>query len=64
MKIQVIPFDETTKKIVELQDHAKVEDLLKKLELLPDEILVTRQEIPIPLDEELNDCIKMIGEEK
>lgn len=50
------------KKIVELNDNTTALELIKKLELTPDEVIIIRDNNPIPVDEKLydNDEIKII----
>ena len=50
------------KKIVILDDNTTALELIKKLELTPDEVIIIRDNYPIPVDEKLydNDEIKII----
>lgn len=50
------------KKIVELNDNTTALELIKKLELTPDEVIIIRDNYPIPVDEKLydNDEVKII----
>ena len=50
------------KKIVILDDNTTALELIKKLELTPDEVIIIRDNYPIPVDEKLydNDEVKII----
>ena len=40
-------------KIVNIKNHATVIDLLRKLDIKPDTVIVTTENQPIPIDEKL-----------
>ena len=44
-----------TKKKIELKDNVTALELLKKINLIPDEVILIRKNSPIPVDEILND---------
>ena len=55
MKVSVkISRDKETKEI-DLKDGSTVMDLLKKLNLKPDTLIVINNNLPIPVDDELKD---------
>ena len=62
MKIQVTIFDDKSIQDLEVSENATAYEVLKKLELQPDTLIVTRNDQPIPIDEELNnrDRLKLI----
>ena len=62
MKVNVIVFEAKTREELELPENATSYDILKKLDLRPDTLIITRNNQPIPIDEELidNDEIKLI----
>ena len=41
---------------VNLETGSTIEDLLKKINLKPDTIIVMNKDKPIPIDDTLNDC--------
>lgn len=55
MKIQVTIFDAKSTEELELPAKSTAYEVIKKLELQPDILIVTRNDQPIPIDEELND---------
>ncbi len=62
MKLQLTKFDDKNPIEIEVADRSTAYDILKKLELTPDTMIVVRNDQPIPIDEELkeNDKIKII----
>ena len=62
MRVQVTKFDDRSPIELEVEDNSTAYDILKKLELTPDTMIVMRDNKPIPIDEELcdNDKIKLI----
>jgi sulfur carrier protein ThiS len=62
MKIHLTKFDDKSPIELEVDDNSTAYDILKKLELTPDTMIVLRDDQPIPIDEELNenDKIKII----
>lgn len=62
MKVHVTNFDNKSPVELEVDDNSTAYDILKKLELTPDTMIVLRNDQPIPIDEELNenDKIKII----
>ena len=62
MKVQVTKFNDRSPIELEVDENSTPYDVLKKLELTPDTMIVLRDEKPIPIDEELNenDKIKII----
>ncbi len=42
-------------KTVNIKNHATVIDLLRKLDIKPDTVIVTTKNQPIPIDEKLNE---------
>jgi sulfur carrier protein ThiS len=62
MKIHLTKFDDRSPIELEVDDKSTAYDVLKKLELTPDTMIVLRDDQPIPIDEELNenDKIKII----
>jgi sulfur carrier protein ThiS len=55
VKISVKISREKDKKEIDLKDGSTVIDLLKKLNLKPDTLIVLNDDIPIPIDEVLKD---------
>ena len=43
-------------KEVNLETGSTIEDLLKKINLKPDTLIVMNKDKPIPIDDTLNDC--------
>ena len=54
MKIKIILERTNNLKVVKLKEGTTVKNLLKKLSLKPDTIIVMKEEIPIPIDYVLN----------
>ena len=50
--VTMLPGNTTEK--VELQQNATIVDLLLKLEIKPDTVVVLREKTPIPIDETIN----------
>ena len=59
MKVNVNKFDNASSIDVEVNNGSTVYDVLKKLELTPDTMIVIRDGQPISIDEELNDNDKI-----
>ena len=55
MIVTTVLFPEKNEKKIELQENSTALDMLKKLDLNPDTMLIIRDSEPIPVDEELND---------
>jgi sulfur carrier protein ThiS len=55
LKISVKISREKDKKEINLRDGSTVIDLLKKLNLKPDTLIVLNDDIPIPIDDVLKD---------
>lgn len=55
MIVTTILFPEKNEKKIELQENSTALDMLKNLDLNPDVMLVIRNEVPIPVDEKLED---------
>ncbi|MBA3044289.1 MoaD/ThiS family protein [archaeon] len=55
MIVTTILFPEKNEKKIELQENSTALDILKNLDLNPDVMLVIRNEVPIPVDEKLED---------
>jgi sulfur carrier protein ThiS len=53
MKIKVRLVPSNTFKVIEVNKNATVLDLLQKMLLKPDTVIVTKNNIPIPIDEVL-----------
>jgi len=60
--VRLLPTKKETK-VLELKKGAKVEDALRALELYPDAWIAVRGDMPLPIDEPLNDKdeIKLIS---
>jgi len=52
--VRLLPTRKETK-VLELKKGAKVEDALRALELYPDAWIAVRGDMPLPIDEPLND---------
>lgn len=63
MKIEVFYDKDNKKSNVKLKDNSKVEDLLRKLNINPEIVIVSRKDIIILNDEKLkdNDTIKLFS---
>ncbi len=59
MKIHLTKFDDRSPIEFEVDDNSTAYDILKKLELTPDTMIVLRNDQPIPIDEELNENDKI-----
>lgn len=55
MKIQVTIFDDKSTEVLELPENSTAYEVIKRLKLQPDILIVTRNDQPIPIDEGLND---------
>ncbi|MBU4189919.1 MAG: MoaD/ThiS family protein [Candidatus Thermoplasmatota archaeon] len=55
MIVTTILFPEKNEKKIELQENSTALDILKNLDLNPDAMLLIRNEVPIPVDEKLED---------
>jgi len=55
MIVTTILFPEKNEKKIELQENSTALDILKNLDLNPDVMLVIKNEVPIPVDEKLED---------
>ena len=55
MNITVNISRENKKKTIELSKNAIVQDVLEKINLKPDTIVIMKENKPIPIDEELKD---------
>ena len=55
MKIQVKFSRTNSTKTIEIETGSSVEDLLIKLNLRPDTLIVMSKDQPIPIDDELNE---------
>lgn len=55
MIVTTVLFPEKNEKKIELQENSTALDMLKKLDLNPDTMLIIRNEVPIPVDEKLRD---------
>ena len=59
MKISVILLPNNSLKEVELRSGSKIFDLLKKIHLKPDAIIVLKNNMPIPVDDTLTEGQKL-----
>jgi sulfur carrier protein len=55
MKILVTKFNNNSPVEIEVDKNSTPYDILKKLKLTPDTMIILRDGQPIPIDEELND---------
>jgi len=55
MKIKVKIFPENSTKEIDVKPGSKVYDLLKKIQLKPDALIVLKENMPIPVDELLSE---------
>ena len=55
MKITVKLLRTNDIKIVDIKNHATVIDLLRKIDIKPDTVIVTTDDQPVPIDEKLED---------
>ena len=55
MKITVKILPENSTKKIELKSGSKVYDLLEKIQLRPDNLIVLKDNIPIPVDDILDE---------
>ena len=55
MKIKITLLRTNEKKEINLENNSKVENLLKKLNLKPDTIIILHKNKPIPIDDLLKD---------
>ena len=51
MKLQITLIPSNTRKTLEVQTNALVSDVLEQLHLKPDTVIVTKDTIPVPVDE-------------
>ncbi len=58
IKVRITP-DNITKKIQLKSNNASIEDLLLKLNIKPDTAIVMKNNIPIPIDESLENDSKL-----
>ena len=54
MKIKIKISPENTVKNIELKTGSTVYDILKKIQLKPDTVIVIKDNIPIPIDDIIN----------
>ena len=55
MKINVTILPEKSTQKIEVKSGSKVTDLLQKMQLKPDTLIVLTNNLPIPVDDELHD---------
>jgi sulfur carrier protein ThiS len=59
MKIQLKTLPENTKKEIDIKSGSKIIDLIRKINLKPDSIVVLNDTIPVPIDDELTENQKL-----
>ena len=55
MKIRIKILPDNSTKVVDIEQGSTINDILKKIQLKPDAIIVLRGDIPIPVDDVLTD---------
>jgi len=55
MKIRIKILPDNSTKVVDIEQGSTINDLLKKIQLKPDAIIVLRNDFPIPVDDVLTD---------
>jgi|YNPNPStandDraft_1061719.scaffolds.fasta_scaffold00619_22 sulfur carrier protein ThiS len=53
MKIKVVKLIDKTGVILDMDDNARVMDLLKKMQIRPDSVIVLHNKVPVPVDDTL-----------
>ena len=59
MKIQVKTLPENKKKEIDIKSGSKIIDLIRKINLKPDSIVVLKDTVPIPIDDEITENQKL-----
>jgi sulfur carrier protein len=56
VKIHIILLPSNTKKTIDVKKNTSVTEILEKLQIKPDTVIVTKNNIPIPIDEKLDEA--------